>query len=131
MAPLARRGDEVGGLLALLLFADRGLVPDVDEAIDSRAFEYFAPVRIPALPYFWFVNGRQCEGRCGGDFGELLLDATKRPAPFCPPPAAPYHAITRRQLIDRNIWERELPQISLSAVGWTSYSASDCSSASI
>ncbi len=33
LAPVTRRGDEVGGLLALLLFADGGLVLEVDEAI--------------------------------------------------------------------------------------------------
>ena len=81
MAPLARCGDKLGGLLALLLFADRDLVPEVDEAIAPRPLQHFAPVRVPPLPNFGIVNGRQCEDLCGGDFGELLPDATKSPAP--------------------------------------------------
>ena len=82
LATLRRRGDEVGGLLALLLFADRGLVPEVDEAIAPGPLQHFAAEWIPALPNSGFVNGRQCEGLRGRDFGELLLGATKRPAPL-------------------------------------------------
>ena len=60
------RGDEVGGLLlALLVFADRGLVPEVDEAITLGPLQHFAAEWIPALPNFGFVNGRQCDGWCG------------------------------------------------------------------
>lgn len=65
LAPLARRGDEVGGMLALLLFADRGLVPEIDEAIALWPLQHFAAERIPALPHFGFVNGCQCESLCG------------------------------------------------------------------
>ena len=42
LAPLARCGDEVGGLLALLLFADGGLVLEVDEAIAPGPLQHFA-----------------------------------------------------------------------------------------
>jgi hypothetical protein len=51
LATLRRCGDEVGGLLlALLLFADRGLVLEVDKAM---------------APHFGFVNGRQCDALRG------------------------------------------------------------------
>jgi hypothetical protein len=54
LAPLARRGDEVGGLLALLLFADGGLVLEVDEAI-APAFRVreWPSVRCPARLRLW------------------------------------------------------------------------------
>jgi hypothetical protein len=66
MAPIARCGDEVGGLLlALLLLADRGLVPEVDEAMAPGPLQHFAAEWIPRLPHFWFVNGRECDGWYG------------------------------------------------------------------
>ena len=54
LATLRRRGDEVGGRLALLLFADRGLVPEVDEAI-APAFRVreWPSVRGPVRLRLW------------------------------------------------------------------------------
>jgi hypothetical protein len=55
LATLRRRGDEVGGLLlVLLLFADGGLVPEVDEAIapEFRVREW-PSVRCPARLRLW------------------------------------------------------------------------------
>ena len=62
---VANLGDEVGGLLALLLFADRGPVPEVDEAIDPRAFQHFAAIGISSLTHVGFVNGGQRDGLRG------------------------------------------------------------------
>ncbi len=50
---------------SLLLFADRGLVPEVDEAIAPGPLQHFAAEWISALPHFGFVNGCQCESLCG------------------------------------------------------------------
>ncbi len=62
---VANLGDEVGGLLALLLFADRGPVPKVDEAIAPGLLRHFAAEWISASPHFWFVNGGQRDGLRG------------------------------------------------------------------